>query len=78
MKFNFAVQEVFQGDQAFVGALDKACTAVINHRLDHCNIFSDVSLALDTDGSGGAGCLDLDAPPEAFLWLLLFRRSHSS
>ena len=24
---------MFQGDQAFVGALDKACTAVINHRL---------------------------------------------
>jgi hypothetical protein len=23
---------VFGGDQAFVGALDKACTAVINHR----------------------------------------------
>jgi len=26
------IQEVFQGDQGFVGALDKACTAVINHR----------------------------------------------
>ena len=26
------IQEVFQGDQAFVGALDKACTSVINHR----------------------------------------------
>ena len=26
------IQEVFIGDQAFVGALDKACTAVINHR----------------------------------------------
>jgi len=26
------IQDVFQGDQAFIGALDRACTAVINHR----------------------------------------------
>ena len=26
------IKEVFQGDQAFIGALDKACNAVINHR----------------------------------------------
>ena len=25
-------QDVFQGDQAFIGALDRACNAVINHR----------------------------------------------
>jgi len=31
-KYRQLIQEVFQGDQAFVGALDKACTAVINHR----------------------------------------------
>jgi len=31
-KYRDLIQEVFQGDQAFVGALDKACTAVINHR----------------------------------------------
>ena len=30
--FRDLIQEVFQGDQAFVGALDKACTSVINHR----------------------------------------------
>ena len=27
------IGDTFSGDQAFVGALDKACTAVINHRL---------------------------------------------
>jgi len=31
-KYRQLIQEVFQGDQGFVGALDKACTAVINHR----------------------------------------------
>ena len=31
-KYRQLIQEVFIGDQAFVGALDKACTAVINHR----------------------------------------------
>lgn len=31
-KYEKLIQEVFKGDQAFVGALDKACTAVINHR----------------------------------------------
>merc|ERR1719381_267872 len=31
-KYRDLIQEVFQGDQAFVGALDKACTSVINHR----------------------------------------------
>ena len=31
-KYRTLIQDVFQGDQAFVGALDKACTAVINHR----------------------------------------------
>jgi len=31
-KYRDLIQEVFQGDQAFVGALDRACTAVINHR----------------------------------------------
>ncbi|CAG2171181.1 unnamed protein product [Oppiella nova] len=27
------IKEVFNGDQSFIGALDKACAAVINHRL---------------------------------------------
>jgi len=31
-KYRDLIQEVFQGDQAFVGALDRACNAVINHR----------------------------------------------
>merc|ERR1719210_1578063 len=31
-KYKDLIQDVFQGDQAFVGALDRACTAVINHR----------------------------------------------
>ena len=26
------IKEVFNGDQSFIGALDKACAAVINHR----------------------------------------------
>ena len=30
--FRDLIQDVFQWDQAFVGALDKACTSVINHR----------------------------------------------
>ncbi|XP_054166315.1 cullin-2-like isoform X2 [Oppia nitens] len=28
------IKEVFNGDQSFIGALDKACAAVINHRLN--------------------------------------------
>ena len=31
-KYRQLIQEVFVGDQQFIGALDKACTAVINHR----------------------------------------------
>ena len=31
-KYRQLIQDVFIGDQSFVGALDKACTAVINHR----------------------------------------------
>ena len=31
-KYRQIIQEVFVGDQQFIGALDKACTAVINHR----------------------------------------------
>ena len=31
-KYLDMIKEVFQGDQAFIGALDKACNAVINHR----------------------------------------------
>jgi len=31
-KYRDLIQDVFQGDQAFVGALDRACTSVINHR----------------------------------------------
>ena len=27
------IEDTFSRDQAFVGVLDKACTAVINHRL---------------------------------------------
>lgn len=26
------IKEVFKGDQAFIGALDKACSAIVNHR----------------------------------------------
>ena len=32
-KYREMIGDTFSGDQAFVGALDKACTAVINHRL---------------------------------------------
>ena len=31
-KYKQLIKDVFQGDQVFVGALDKACTAVINHK----------------------------------------------
>ncbi|XP_069703724.1 cullin-2 isoform X1 [Periplaneta americana] len=31
-KYKELIQEVFNGDQSFVGALDKACSSVINHR----------------------------------------------
>lgn len=31
-KYKELIQEVFNGDQSFVGALDKACTFVVNHR----------------------------------------------
>ena len=31
-KYHDMIKEVFHGDQAFIGALDKACNAVINHR----------------------------------------------
>ena len=32
-KYHDMIKEVFQGDQQFIGALDKACNAVINYRL---------------------------------------------
>lgn len=31
-KYRALIQDVFAGDQAFMGALDKACSSVINHR----------------------------------------------
>lgn len=31
-KYKQLIQEVFGGDQNFIGALDKACSSVINHR----------------------------------------------
>lgn len=31
-KYRQLIQEVFKGDQNFMGALDKACSSVINHR----------------------------------------------
>jgi cullin 2 len=31
-KYRQMISEVFQGDQAFIGAMDKAMTTVINHR----------------------------------------------
>jgi hypothetical protein len=31
-KYRDLIQEVFNGDQSFIGALDKACTFVVNHR----------------------------------------------
>lgn len=32
MKYKQLIREVFGGDQNFIGALDKACSSVINHR----------------------------------------------
>lgn len=31
-KYSDLIKELFKGDQAFIGALDKACSAVVNHR----------------------------------------------
>jgi Cullin, a subunit of E3 ubiquitin ligase len=31
-KYKEVIQEVFHGDQNFIGALDKACSSVVNHR----------------------------------------------
>lgn len=31
-KYRQQIQDVFNGDQNFMGALDKACSSVINHR----------------------------------------------
>jgi len=31
-KYRDLIKEVFKDDQSFVGALDKACTLVINHK----------------------------------------------
>jgi hypothetical protein len=31
-KYRELIQEVFNGDQSFIGALDKACAFVVNHR----------------------------------------------
>ncbi len=31
-KYKQLIHDVFASDQQFIGALDKACTAVINHR----------------------------------------------
>jgi cullin 2 len=31
-KYKELIQEVFNGDQSFIGALDKACSEVVNHR----------------------------------------------
>lgn len=31
-KYSLLIGEVFKGDQAFISALDKACSAVVNHR----------------------------------------------
>jgi cullin 2 len=33
-KYRDLIKEVFKDDQNFVGALDKACTHVINHRVN--------------------------------------------
>ena len=55
-KYLDMIKEVFQGDQAFIGALDKACNAVINHRQPKqpskapelvCNSVLNMSLPLD-------------------------------
>jgi len=31
-KYSEMIKEVFNSDQSFVGALDKACSAIVNHR----------------------------------------------
>lgn len=31
-KYSDLIKDVFRGDQAFVTALDKACSVVVNHR----------------------------------------------
>ena len=31
-KYSNMIKEVFKGDQVFLGALDKACSALVNHR----------------------------------------------
>jgi hypothetical protein len=31
-KYKELIQDVFHGDQNFIGALDKACSSVVNHR----------------------------------------------
>ncbi|KAJ8679584.1 hypothetical protein QAD02_015371 [Eretmocerus hayati] len=31
-KYSELIKDLFKGDQAFIGALDKACSAVVNHR----------------------------------------------
>jgi hypothetical protein len=31
-KYKELIQDVFNGDQSFIGALDKACASVVNHR----------------------------------------------
>lgn len=33
-KYKELIQEVFNSDQSFMGALDKACSSVINHRMN--------------------------------------------
>jgi cullin 2 len=31
-KYSDLIKDLFKGDQAFIGALDKACSAVANHK----------------------------------------------
>ena len=31
-KYSELIKDLFKGDQAFIGALDKACAAIVNHR----------------------------------------------
>jgi hypothetical protein len=31
-KYKELIDDVFNGDQSFIGALDKACASVVNHR----------------------------------------------
>lgn len=33
-KYKELIQEVFNSDQSFMGALDKACSSVINHKMN--------------------------------------------